>query len=38
MNGRHSEWPLQHDAINLISGLGGLFCGGAAVLGGSGAE
>ena len=33
-NGRHSEQPLRRDAINLISGLGGWFCGGAAVVGG----
>ena len=36
--GRHSEQPPRRDAINLISGLVGWFCGGAAVVGGSGAE
>jgi len=38
MNGRHSEQLPWRDAINLISGLGGWFCGGAAVVGGFGTE
>ena len=32
------ERPPRRDAINLISGLGGWFCGGAAVVGGFGTE
>jgi hypothetical protein len=35
MNGRHSERPPRRDTINLISGLGGWFCGSAVVVGGA---
>jgi hypothetical protein len=38
MNGRHPERPPRRGAIYLISGLKGMFCGSAAVVGGSGAE